>query len=633
LAIILVVLHHANLGVPGGFLGVDVFFVISGFVITRLLLLQADDRSLSLADFYVRRARRILPALALMVFVVLIASVIVLSPYWPLPATIETGKWALVGASNISILRTHFDYFTPHTYNALLHTWSLGVEEQFYLAFGLTTGLCVWLARRFGARPRTLIAWVCGGTFVLSFTACLLAYAHPSSILQSPFYNPLDRGWEFAAGGLVAAVWNRTLTNRCLAWAGVAAVAASAALISPDLRHPGWLTLAPARGTVALIAGAGSGDGLVGRVLAHPVAAWIGDRSYAIYLWHWPFIVLTQVAGGGRLAVATAAAVSVPFAALTYRFWEDPIRRGSILQGSSRQGSNRRQRFRVPRALLVPTVSLALAGGMVSASSSAMEKIDSGAVHAFGVATVNVGFKTAECETTIPLPSRNLAPCTFTGTSSKRPIILMGDSNAGQFNFPVMHAGSELHRTVILATTPGCALVVLTPPVDAACGDATRESLKWLDAQPPSIVVVSSANWVGAGLADAWGTGMRKTYAAIEKRGHIVVHVMSLPHFATADGKWLPYNCAFLAVHRDPSRCGRTSKTRALESTWSPGLSAELVGAADVRRLDLDGVVCPDGVCRTNVGNRWIYRDGTHVSEGEAERLTPYFVKALRGLP
>src|SRR5689334_15032606 len=123
LAIILVVLHHANLGVPGGFLGVDVFFVISGFVITRLLLLQADDRSLSLADFYVRRARRILPALTLMVFVVLIASVIVLSPYWPLPATIETGKWALVGASNISILRTHFDYFTPHTYNALLHTW------------------------------------------------------------------------------------------------------------------------------------------------------------------------------------------------------------------------------------------------------------------------------------------------------------------------------------------------------------------------------------------------------------------------------------------------------------------------------------------------------------------------------
>ncbi len=623
LAIVLIVLHHANLGLPGGFLAVDFFFVISGFVITRLLLRQADNRTLSLGDFYVRRARRLLPALALTVTVTLIASVIVLSPYWPLPVAIETGKWSLFGAANIAILRTHFDYFTPHTYNPLLHMWSLGVEEQFYLAFGLVTGLCVWLARRFGWRARSLITGVCVAALVLSFTACLLAYAHPSSILQSPFYNPFDRGWEFAVGGLVATLWNRTLTNRYLAWLGVAAVTASVTLVTTSMQHPGWLTLAPVLGTAALIMGAGSGEGLVGRVLAHPVASWIGDRSYAIYLWHWPFIVMTEVVGGGRLAVAVAAAASVPFGALTFRFWEDPLRRRAMPRGG----------LRLARALLIPALSLAVAGCMVWGSNTALEKIDSGRVHAFGVATVNVGFKTAECETTIPLPVRNLAPCTFPGTSTKRPIILMGDSNAGQYNFPVIQAGAELHRTVTLATTPGCALVVLDTPVDATCANATREALKWLDAQPPSIVVVSSANWVGAGLADAWDTGMRSTYAAIQKRGHIVVHVMSLPHFATGDGKWLPYNCAFLAVHRDPPRCGRTAKVATLEQPWRAGLDAEVAGSAGVHRLDFDGLVCPKGMCRTNVGNRWIFRDGTHISQGEAERLTPYFVKALRTLP
>jgi peptidoglycan/LPS O-acetylase OafA/YrhL len=623
LAIILIVLHHANLGLPGGFLAVDFFFVISGFVITRLLLRQADGRTFSLGDFYIRRARRLLPALALTVAVVLIASVVVLSPYWPLPAAIETGKWALFGAANIAILRTHFDYFTPHTYNPLLHMWTLGVEEQFYLAFGLVTSLSVWLARRLGWRPRTLITGVCGAALVLSFTACLLSYAHPHSILQSPFYNPFDRGWEFAVGGLVATLWNRPLTNRYLAWLGVAAVVASVTLVTSSMQHPGWLTWAPVLGTAALIMGAGSGEGPVGRVLAHPVASWIGDRSYAIYLWHWPFIVLTEAVGGGRLAVAVAAAASVPFAALTFRFWEDPIRRRTMPRGS----------LRLPRALLIPAVGMAVAAGIVTASSAAMAKIDSGRVHAFGVTIVDTGFKTAECETTIPLPVRNLVPCTFPGTSTKRPIILMGDSNAGQYNFPVVQAGSELHRKVTLATTPGCALVVVDPPVDATCADATREALRWLDAQPPSIVVVSSANWVGAGMAAAWGVGMRATYADIQKRGHLVVHVMSLPHFATTDDKWLPYNCPFLAIHRDPTRCGRTKTIDELTKAWSPGLTAELTGVANVRRLDLNSTVCPHGICRTNLGDRWIFRDGTHISEAESESLTPYFVRTLKNLP
>ena len=623
LAIILVVLHHANLGVPGGFLGVDVFFVISGFVITRLLLTQTASGSLSLVTFYLRRARRIIPALALMVVAVLAVSVVELSPYWPLPATLDTAKWALYGGSNIGILRTHFDYFTPHTYNPLLHTWSLGVEEQFYLFFGLLFGACVWLARRLRRRPEKFVAVAVVGVLLVSLAACILSATHGHWLISAPFYNPLDRAWEFAAGALIAAVWRRPLANPYVAWLGTAGMVASVALITPAAHHPGWVTLAPVLATVALILGAVEDAGVVGRVLRTRVAGWIGDRSYAIYLWHWPFIVLTQAAGGGRLAVVCAAAASVPMAALTYRFWEDPIRRYKFQRGQ----------FRLPKALVAPVVCLLVGFGAVHAGTVAMRHIDTGALHDFAVRTTSVGFKSAECESPIPVPARNLAPCTFAGISGKRQIILLGDSNAGQYNAAVTAAGAKLGRTVVLATMPGCALVLIEPPVDPACQNANLATLQWLAKQPPSIVIVSSANWVGANLADAWASGMRETYARIQAQGHLVVHVMSLPHFATADGKWLPYNCAFLAVHRDPDRCGRTSRIGALEDVWSPGLSAELAGAADVRRLDLDGIVCPEGVCRTNVGNRWIFRDGTHISEDESERLTPYFVKTLRDLP
>ncbi|HSI27109.1 MAG TPA: acyltransferase family protein [Aeromicrobium sp.] len=623
-AMIVILMHHAKLPIYGGFVAVDTFFVVSGFVITRLMLGKAEAGSFSLVDFYVRRARRLLPALALTLVVVVLAAAVILSPQWPLPVTIQTAKWAAIGAANFGILRADANYFTPGVYHPLLHTWSLGVEEQFYVVFGVLVVICFWWAKRTGRRLDPIIAWLSAIVLVVSLTICVVASLRsPADFFGATwgFYHPLARAWEFAIGALLASTWRWGLSNRWLAWAGFGLIAGSMAFLRTDANHPGLVTIIPVVGTAVLIAGATDSDGLVGRALRSRWPVWIGDRSYSIYLWHWPFIVFAQALGGSRLAVVVAGFASIPVAAATYRWWENPIRRG---------------RVRLPRAALVPVAvtatALLTAFGVQQLSARV---INTGPVKAFGIQTVNADFKGAECSIPVPVSARDLRPCTFVGSSSNRPIILLGDSNAGQFAAGLVKAGLELKRTTILATTPGCSFVLLDPPVRDACAGSAPDALHWLKTQPPSVVVAANANWVGTGYGETWYQGLRRTYEQVERQGHIVVHVMSLPHFATVTTKWEPTSCTLLAVRRDPARCGRTASVASLERPWREGLDAEAKAVADakVHTINLDDVVCPNGTCRTNVGNRWIFRDGTHITIVESDRLAPYFVKALRNLP
>lgn len=620
---ILILLHHTKLGLPGGFVAVDTFFVISGFVITRLMLGQNERDSFSLLDFYVRRARRLLPALALTIMVVVIAAAVIFSPHWPLPTTLTTAKWAAIGAANFGILHAEFNYFTPHVFNPLLHMWSLGVEEQFYVFFGLLVVTCFWWARRVGRDPAPIIAWLSTVVLAISLTICIVASLGPHEPFGANwgFYHPLARAWEFAVGTILAATWRWGLANRVLSWIGLVLVLAPMLLLTTASNHPGWVTIAPVVGTALLIVGATDDDGLIGRGLRSSVMRWIGDRSYAIYLWHWPFIVFAEALGGGRVAVPLAGLASVPVAALTFAYWENPIRHG---------------RVRLPRAAVAPvTVMIATALVIVATSQVAQRVINTGPVKDFGIQVSGFGFKTAECETAVPLTARDLRPCTFPGSAAQRPVVLMGDSNAGQYNLAVFRAGTELGRKVTLATTPGCPLVLLPPDLGIGCDGVSADSLAWLAEQPPSIVIAASANWVGDGLAQVWQESIQRTYAQIEQQGHVVVHVMSLPHFATVQQRWEPTNCTLLAIHRDPAHCGRTAPITSLEAPWRKGLAAEAaaVRASGVRSINLDPAVCPDGVCRTNVANRWIFRDGTHITRRESEALTPYFVTALRDLP
>lgn len=639
LAIVLVVLYHAQIPLPGGFVGVDVFFVISGFVITRMMLGNAARGELGLAQFFVRRARRLLPALGLMIVVVLAASSVVLSPLWAMPITIKTAKWASVGAANFGVLRAHVNYFSPTAYDPLIHTWSLGIEEQFYAVFGLLVAICWWWTKRSGRRMAVAVGLVCVLVLVGSLAVCLVASRQPPPLLGGnwAFYNPLPRAWEFALGGLLAATLPRLLTNGYLAGAGLAAVVFAAFWVDAGPSYPGWTTLIPTLGTAALLVGAIEHPGLLGQALRSRPAQWIGDRSYAWYLWHWPAIELTKAAGGGRAEVAAAGVASLGIAAVTYAFWEDPIRRRNL---------------RLPHAVVVPALSVAVALGASFGSEALNRHLNTGPIGAMSVQVGGYGFRATECTLLVPIPQRDLQPCIFAGDGPKRPVIVMGDSNAAQFNGGIVKADQQLRRTTTLVSSMSCGLIDLGTDPAGTCIGLTRAALAWLAKQPPSIVIVGNVGTIvddparpivdpttgrvatdPRDKADVWAAAMKRTYAAIAAMHHVVVHVDAIPHFASPGSEWEPTDCAFLALHRDPQRCGESASASTLLARWPRNASAQTRGTRDVRRLDLTNAICPAGACATNIGNRWIYRDGLHLSERESDALAPAFVRLLRGLP
>ena len=326
LAVLAIFGFHLGLAAsPGGFVGVDVFFVISGFVITRGLLLDIELQRLQLAHFYVRRARRILPALIVTLLAALIAGCIILSPT-------ETREFAgsalasLGSAANIFFHdRTNYFADAAH-YRPLLHTWSLSLEEQFYLLFPLLLGV---LVVRAGMRP----AWVVTGAVLLSFLWCVVAGLFRA---RHAFYMPMARFWEIGVGALIACAEARRISlpqPALLAGLGLAGIGASVLwLDGPETSV--WMMAVPVAAAAAVIFSGSCGRGPVYGLLANGAVVAIGRLSYSVYLVHWPVIVFWRMCVARPLnhaeQVVILAAVLLA-ALLLWRFVEQPLRSGGGL--------------------------------------------------------------------------------------------------------------------------------------------------------------------------------------------------------------------------------------------------------------------------------------------------------------
>ena len=292
LAVIIVILFHLEVSwLPGGFVGVDVFFVISGFLITSLIARRIEAGNFSLIDFYERRFRRIYPNL-----LIVLAATTTLGWFALMPETYRlfgrTLVWASLSASNFAFVGGG-GYFDPDSVTKpLLHTWSLGVEEQFYLVFP-------WLLILAVKRGYQMI-WLIGGAIALSLAlsigATMIGWSASYFLLPTRF-------WELGIGALVAILpmghRMTPLRRSALGLAGLAAIIWAALSLSESDSFPGYLALAPTLGAAALIVANG---GVVNGLMALPPFAWIGRLSYALYLWHWPLISL---AAGNRLLAAT----------------------------------------------------------------------------------------------------------------------------------------------------------------------------------------------------------------------------------------------------------------------------------------------------------------------------------------
>ena len=631
-AVLVVVAFHAGLPMPGGFVGVDMFFVISGYVITAMLEREWQvSRRIAFARFYIRRFKRLTPALALTVAVTILAGALILSPLGPQQTAAKTGIGAMFLAANAVIANTTGDYFdAPAATNPLLNLWSLSVEEQFYLLFPLLLLLGWKLGRRTAV---SIVAVVSIG----SFAAALAGTTGYGGGLFG-FYSPLSRAWEFGVGALVALLSLRFRNNRAAGGAlvGAALLLASLWLIDDGTPFPSAWTLLPVIGTALLIMSGASAHPVSRLLGSRPMVA-IGDWSYSIYLWHWPLIVLAGIALPNlpHVAVYAAACCLLP-AIASYRFVEEPIRNREF----------------APTALIpvvAATLAIPLAVSVVAlqfADSVLAPRLEQTVAPA---RAMHAGY-TKGCHFGPSSGNEDPKPCAWHTEATGAPVYLLGDSNAAQFAEALIDATKTVGRPLQVTTSSGCPFLDLLleqrnfPGYDNRCEQRNTRLSAWIASERPGTVVLASSDeyWLssttGVDVDGRWNIdvptkvrmyteSLRRVIARLESAGHRVVLVQGIPHFVDSYA-WDLSNCSAAALR---SGCRKT-----MPLSWSRDRTA-LVDTAlrsvandlQVPVVDVTDRLCPNSECTTNIDGFPVYRDGTHITVAMSHRLAPVFAKLL----
>lgn len=634
----MVVAFHAGLPVPGGFVGVDVFFVISGFVITAMLMREwSASGRIRLGRFYVRRFKRLTPALAVTVAAVMLASVLLLSPFGSQQIAAQTGLGAMLLAANVIIARTTGDYFdAPAESNPLLNTWSLSVEEQFYIVFPAILLIGWQLGKRL-RHPQRVAVLVVALVGAVSFALAVAGSAGiqvpllPDSLVG--FYGPGTRAWEFAVGALLALAGTKlSLSSRRLALAsaiaGATMVGASLWLITGTTPFPGVWTLLPVIGTLLLIA-AGAADQVVARLLSSGPMVAVGDRSYSIYLWHWPFIVFANLLWPGQILVTlAAAALSFIPAYASYRWVEQPFRTLPITRG-------------LPLARLVAATvlpPLALAGTVGFASHNGYWTPSVQAYQA-AIQPSHAGMAAGCTEAAWQKP----ADCTWNANANGTPIYLVGDSNADHFIEALIAAAHPLNRPLVSLTEDGCSYLPAAIPASSSqpadsCDSYPDSTSTYLLTAEKGLVIIANS-YLGFRIYQPETSGdlsSRLTAAVrtLKGAGHEVLLVQAVPHWGDSKESLNWAECSMLEILT--SGCARSMPM--LEVKDRQGASAETVArvaeATGAGLLDLGVQICPDGVCSTVTQAGLVtYRDGTHITVQQSKQLANAFQKAIEEAP
>ena len=500
-AILVVVLFHAGVpGFGGGFVGVDVFFVISGFVITGVLLRERDASGrTSIPSFYGRRARRIIPAATLVIIVTVVAAYHSLGSVTGHETAVD-GRWAAVFLANFHFAASSTNYLaSQRPPSALQNYWSLAVEEQFYIVYPAVFVLAARWARRLSLRGR--LALVLVAVIAASFTySVLLTPANPSSA----FFSPLTRAWELALGGLIALGGDHLRrvppTFAALAsWAGLAAIAVADLRLTSASVYPGSLVAIPVLGAGLVIAGGVARPRWGAELLLRQGPfQFLGLISYSLYLWHWPILVIAaQSRGATTLPVwdnVWLLLLATALATVTYWLLENPVRRARIL---------------VQRRWASIALGLVLIGAtlVVTSPEEPPPGLDLGSIATVASGSVCPATRPAEVSHLRSVYEGGRHPAALAGTSASRSVVVIGDSTSCTM-FPGLAAvgpsyGLQMHdgsligcgivsgRVAPFATGTGLDITAYS----AACqGEANNAETAAIDRYHPQLVVWGSTD-------------------------------------------------------------------------------------------------------------------------------------------
>ena len=622
IAILLVLLFHAGLPwTPGGFVGVDVFFVISGFLITGKLWRESQQPGgLSITKFYAWRIRRLLPAALVAVAIVTLVGLLIAAP-------LNRSELAADGAASaLSIANMRFissvDYFAPTASpSPFLHFWSLSVEEQFYLVWPALIVLLTW---RGGSSKRLIAALVIGVIASFAFSMWLTD-ASPARA----FYLLPTRLWQLGAGGLLALIGVVGTSRRAgaLAWAGLAAIALAGVALTSEMPYPGLAALLPTLGAVALLYGGAAPGGPL-RLLAAAPLRFLGKISYSLYLWHWPLLVLPlmfleRALTGVEIVVAVAAAIGVSW--LSWRFVEQPFRYG---ERSRRATSWSAIRIGVAGILTVALFTQGLAAGLAAPatviqptpSPSGSPVASDGPIALPADLTPSLTSARADEErlrgdgclafervTTPPT-------CEYGDTGSAITIALVGDSHASHW-FPAIEAiALERGWRLLTFVKVSCSFTTLAQRNLAlkreyrectAFNEATVARLNQIKPELTIIVNRRTFRPIGGGdTPELAGAAFGAMVARLPGATAIIVDTPDPGFDAPACLSKHPSDirpCFFAQSDVDNGEIGIAER-----------VAAEVAGA---QLIDLTANICTEWPCSPIAGSVLIYRDEDHMTE------------------
>ncbi|TPL92222.1 acyltransferase family protein [Mesorhizobium sp. B2-3-12] len=629
---LVVVFHLWPAALPGGYVGVDVFFVISGFLITGLLARMATAGGHAwLLTFYSRRVRRLLPAALLALLVTLAGTLLFLSKARWEETAIQVAASAL-HVQNWWLALQAVDYLgAAEAPSPVQHYWSLSIEEQFYVVWPLLMAAAIWLARRFGYPPKAALIVALALVFTGSLAASVVVtQADPAWA----YFVTHTRLWELALGGLLALAGERVSPaarlRLAMMAAGIGAIVASALLFSDATPFPGLHALPPTLGAVLVIAAGGIRLGRF-RGLDVAILRAIGDRSYSIYLWHWPLIVFYTAhrPGVGLFAGLALMALTLGVSELSYRFVEQRYRRP--LAGAEWRP--------LAYGSMAIAVCVAASGGLgyaLDRQGVDISLIGTGRYPGPAALLANAAVP-ADVELLPPLgklkrdmpivyrlkchqgqDSTVPVSCILGDPGGTRTVVVTGDSHAAQW-IPAIDRIAREHGWKLVTFTKAACPFTRAPVTDngkpyPACAQWRDNVLAEISKLRPELMFTSQSNYDNV-PQDVMVEGLRSVWGELGEEGVRTIAIRNTPFIRFDPGDCLAAN---------PDKCATPRK----DGERINILALAAASLDHVRVVDMNDALCGKETCAAVVGNIIVWRDYHHMTATYALALAPYLAKA-----